>query len=181
MIRVPSLRAAASILAALSTLAIASCANTMRERDSSIASRKLIEGVYVLVEAYIGDEIIRPPRVDGRFVLKNGVVVTVLHYRLTDAEQSSTTSFGRYVLDENHFSYRYDDAMVVNKSQGSTTISRTPPWEGMRTFQIGKEHQGFRLQTEHAMQELLFTTDGLTYSENGRIQRVWRRTAEIQK
>jgi hypothetical protein len=140
----------------------------------------MIEGVYVLKEAHVGDEVVLPPRVSGRFVLRSGVVITILHYRLTDEDQTSTSSFGHYVLDAEHFSYRYDDPMVLRQTKGVNTVSRVPPWDGMRAFKITVENRAVRLQTENAKQELLFSHDGLTYSENGRVQRVWQRVAEPQ-
>ena len=172
-----AIRAAASMFAA--TL-LWSCAS-LPSADASLKSAKArIEGVYSLQEWQLGSEVVRPPSVDGRFLLHDGVVITVLHNRVQETSQTTTASFGSYFLDAARFSYRYDDWSVFVQTAGAITVSRTLPFEGMRVFTVISESNAVRLRSDDGLQEFLFAPDGLTYSENGKVQRVWRRVVEKQ-
>lgn len=45
-------------------------------------------------------------------------------------------------------------------------------------FTLISENNAVRLRSVNGLQEFLFTPDGLTYSENLSVERVWRRVAE---
>lgn len=140
------------------------------------SARARIEGVYSLQEWHLGGEIVRPPLVDGRFVLLDGAVITVLHNKVKEASQTTIASYGSYLLDSATFAYRYDDTTVLVQTDAAATVSRKLPWEGMRTFALSSESNAVRLRSRNGQQEFLFTPDGLlTYSENGKVQRVWQR------
>ena len=104
---------------------------------ASIAElRAAIDGVYTLEEWHIDGQVLRPPQVDGRFVLMHGTVMTVL---LNDAQELNRTSnalFGTYVLDETSFSYGYDTRSGFTQTPSTTTVSRTPGFAGMRRFVV---------------------------------------------
>jgi hypothetical protein len=40
--------------------------------------KSLVKGVYELEEWRVGDKVLKPPQVDGRFVLRDGTVITIL-------------------------------------------------------------------------------------------------------
>jgi hypothetical protein len=48
----------------------------------------------------------------------------------------------------------------------------------MRSFAAKLEDGVVRLRSENGQQEFLFTAEGITYSENGKPLRVWRRITE---
>ena len=173
-LRGPAMRAVASVFAA--TL-LCSCALSPAA-DPSKSAKARIEGVYALQEGHLGGEDVRPPRVDGRFFLLDGVVITVLHNRVQEGNQTTVASYGSYLLDATHFSYRYDDASVFVQTATAITVSRKPPWDGMRTFTLMSENNAVRLRSDNGLQDFLFPPDGLTYSENGKVQRVWRRVVD---
>jgi hypothetical protein len=163
--------AARAIRVALAAMLVCSCA------VAPFGSAKArIEGVYSLQEWHLGGEIVRPPLVDGRFLLLDGAVITVLHNKVKEANQTTVASYGSYLLDGTTFSYRYDDTTVLVQTDAAATVSRKVPWEGMRSFALSSESNVVRLRSDNGQQEFLFTPDGLlTYSENGKVQRVWQR------
>ena len=169
------LRATASVLA---TVLVCSCALAPGADSSLSAVKGRIEGVYSLEEWHLGAEAVRAPRVDGRFMLKDGAVITILHNRVQETSQMTVASYGSYLLDATRFSYRYDDTSVFVQTGAGITVSRKLPWDGMRAFAVLSEGSPVRLRSDNGLQEFLFTPEVLTYSENGKLQRVWRRIAE---
>jgi hypothetical protein len=163
--RLATRRAVASMFAAA---LLCSCALSPGVDAPLKSAKARIEGVYSLQEWHLGGEIARPPRVDGRFLLRDGEVITLLHNRVQEANQITIASYGSYSLDATHFSYRYDDWSVFVQAATATTVSRKPPWDGMRALTVTSESNAVRLRSGDGLQEFLFTPDGLTYSENGR-------------
>jgi hypothetical protein len=134
--------------------------------------RAAVEGVYTLQEWHSEGKVLRPPQIEGRFVLMNGTVTTIL---LNDGEESNRTStalLGKYILDETSFSYRYDTRSYFTQTPSAITVSRTPPWEGMRRFAVSAE--GKAVHFNSGQQEFVFTPEGLRYSDSGLV-RVYRR------
>jgi hypothetical protein len=137
-----------------------------------------VEGAYSLEEWHLATGAAQPPHVTGRFVLLNGSVVTLL--RIQEANQTTVASYGTYALDPNRFTYKYDDTAVYVQTASSITVSNKLPFEGMRGFAVVSEGDAVRFRSDTGSQEFLFTADRLSYSENGKVQRVWRRIAEHQ-
>ncbi len=135
------------------------------------------EGMYALEEWHKDGQVLHPPQVDGRFVLLNGSVVYIIHSRVPGATQTTSASFGTYVLRDGKFSYRYDVPSTFTQTASGITVSRDPPWEGMRSFDVLRDRDAVRLRSPNGAQEFVFTKDGLTYSEGGKVLRVWRRVA----
>jgi hypothetical protein len=137
--------------------------------------KRMIEGFYVLEEWHMDGRVERPPRVDGRFVLKEGAVITVLLNNANETDKTSTTLFGSFVLDETSFSFRYDTRSSFRET--ASGISRLPPpaSAGMRKFYISAQGTALHLKSDQLQQEFLLENDMLTYSENGKVLRVWRR------
>ncbi|MGQ0620747.1 MAG: hypothetical protein ACT4QA_12640 [Panacagrimonas sp.] len=139
-----------------------------------------LEGVYSLEEWHLAAGVAHPPQVDGRFVLFNGAVIMLLHHRVQEATQTTVVSYGSYTLDLHRFAYSYVDSSAYVQKASGITVSRKPPWEGMRGFAVVSEGSAVRLRSDTGDQEFLLAGDRLSYSENGRIQRVWKRVAENQ-
>jgi hypothetical protein len=171
------MRAVAGMFAAA---LLCSCASSPIGDQSMKSSKARVEGVYSLQEWHLGGEVVRPPRVDGRFFLLDGAVITIIHNRVQEDKQTTFAAYGSYLLDATRFSYRYDDASVFVQTASALTVSRKPPWEGMRSFKLVSEGNAVRLRSDNGLQEFLFSPDGLTYSENGKVQRVWRRVVAKQ-
>jgi hypothetical protein len=136
----------------------------------------MIEGVYVLQGWAIDGELFTPPRVEGRFVLVDGVAITILHNRVAVANSHSATLFGRYRLTEKSFSYGYDDAAMIGYTDGVIGSSNALPWPGMREFSIEQKPAATRVYS--GQQEFIFSREGFTYAENGEVLRRWRRAID---
>ena len=137
--------------------------------------RKLFEGVYALREWHAGQEILKPPAVEGRFALTHGVVLTILKNWAQASRKVAVASWGSYVFDESGFSYRYDDSTVVTETPGEKQVSYGPLFEGIRTFTVTHDSDGLHFRRVEGGIEFLFTADGLKYSENGKVLRFWQR------
>jgi hypothetical protein len=153
----------------------------LKPADSAIeALQPLVEGMYALQEWHTSGGVFRPPQVEGRFVLLNGALVLVLHNRIQKANQTTVASYGSFVLAATQFSYRYEETSTFTQTPSGITVSPKAPWEGMRSFSASREGDVVRLRAGNGQQEFLFTAEGLTYSENGKVLRVWRRVTSKQ-
>jgi hypothetical protein len=135
----------------------------------------LIEGAYLLQEWHAGEEIIRPPAVDGPFVLRDGVVATILKNWSQPAAKVSAANYGRYSLDSSGFSYRYEGGTAVTETPSEAKVSHKLFFEGTRSFTVSRDANGVRLRRAEGNLEFFFTPELLTYSENGKVLRVWKR------
>jgi hypothetical protein len=135
--------------------------------------RAAIDGVYTLEEWHSEGQVLRPPQVDGRFVLMNGTVTTVLLNDSQDSNRTSNALFGKYVLDETSFSYSYDTRSGFTQTPSTITVSRTPGSTEMRRFAVSIDGSTVHLKSD--THEFIFTPDGIKYSEKGSLVRVWRR------
>jgi hypothetical protein len=150
--------------------------NFMLANPASTASiadlRSKIEGSYALQKWYIGEKALTLPQVDGRFVLQNGSVITILLNNANEASKTSSAQFGVFTLGPTSFSYRYDSRSSFRQTP-SGILPGPPGFEGMRTFAVSTDESAVHLNS--GQQEFTFTADGMTYSEEGKVLRVWRR------
>ena len=141
-------------------------------------AKSRMTGVYTLQEWHKDGTRYVPPQVDGRFVLLNGVIMTILYNRMQPSSQVSTVLVGKYVLNADRFAYAYDEVSVVTESADATTVSRKPLWDGMRGFTVSVEGDAVRLREENETRELVFANEELNYFEKGKLLRKWHRTAD---
>ena len=135
-------------------------------------------GVYTLQEWDKDDIHYVPPQVDGRFVLLNGVIMTILYNRMQPPNQISTVLVGRYALNADRFSYGYDEVSVATESADATIVSHKSLWDGMRGFIVSLETDAVRLREENGTREFVFADEELNYFEKGKLLRKWHRTAD---
>ena len=136
--------------------------------------RAKIDGIYALEEWHTNAGVFRPPQVDGRFILHRGAVALILHNRIEEASQTTNASYGSYVLSSSGYSYRYEDTSIFTQTSSAVTVSHTAPWEGLRSFSVSNEGQTVVLRAAGG-EQFSFSAEGLTYSEKGKVLRVWRR------
>ena len=137
-----------------------------------------MSGVYALAEWYKDGTRFTPPQVDGRFILLNGTIMTILYNRMQPPGQVSSVLVGRYELSANRFAYAYDEVSVVTESADGTSVSHKPFWDGLRGFTVGVEGDLVRLREENGTREFVFGNEELNYFEKGALLRKWRRTAD---
>src|SRR3984885_16041340 len=78
-------------------------------KAGSMTDLKLaIEGVYILDEWTINGQTFRPPAVEGRFVILNGNIVTVLIDATHEPKKTYSTLYGIYSLSPDSFAYKYE-------------------------------------------------------------------------
>jgi len=138
-------------------------------------TKSYVEGAYTLQEWHAGDEILRPPAVDGRLLFRDGVVAIILKNWAQPASKVSAATYGRYSFDSSGFSYSYEDATSVTETPSEPKVSHKLLFEGTRSFTVSREPDGVRLRRAEGKIEFFFTRELLTYSENGKVLRVWRR------
>jgi hypothetical protein len=133
-----------------------------------------IEGVYILDEWNIDGQTFRPPAVEGRFVVLNDNIMTVLINTTQDSKKTYTTLYDAYSLTPNSFAYKYETRATFTQTPDNISLSRDIPWECMREFTVKQEGNYVHLQFgEKAAFD--FNPERLTYSEGGKVLRVWHR------
>jgi hypothetical protein len=141
--------------------------------------RSLVEGVYTLREWQTAQEVLRAPAIDGRFVLVDGVVVTALRNWSQPANKISGIGYGSYKLDGSTFSYSHEEATTATETLTEARVSHKPVFEGTRTFTVSREAGGVHFRRAEGGIEFFFTPEGLRYSENGKLLRVWQRVKAV--
>ena len=148
------------------------------EEVSVDALKAQMTGLYTLEEWHKDGEAFRPPQVEGRFILLNGVIMTILDNKMQPSNRSTTVLIGKYELTSDRFAYGYDDVSVFTEAADAPKVSHKPMWEGMRAFTPGIEGDLVRLREENGSREFVFTNEGLDYFVDGKLLRKWRRTSD---
>lgn len=136
---------------------------------------ELIEGVYELAEWHIDGEIVTPPRIDGRFVLRDGAAITILTNSADPQNPSSAAFFGSYRLSADGFAYGYASARLLMQGPEGLIVVDQLPWEGMRDFDVEHRDGQVALSNARHAAEFVFDAQGFAYLEKGVLQRRWRR------
>jgi hypothetical protein len=135
----------------------------------------MIEGIYALQEWWAGDGVRVPPQVEGRFIIREGAVLTFLHDRTSAVPRYSGTLFGRYELGAGTFAYGYDDALMLIHSPDGLAAGEQLPWTGMREFVVEEHGDAIHVRARSGEGEFRFSAGGFLYLENGKPLRRWRR------
>jgi hypothetical protein len=107
--------------------------------------KRCIEGIYLLEEFKKDEEVFRPPQIAGRYVL-NGVALFIFHDRTQQSKQTSNIGFGTYTVSSTAYAYHYDDYAMYTHTSAGTSVSRQPPWDGMRSFTLVLEQDEMHLR-----------------------------------
>jgi hypothetical protein len=125
---------------------------------------KCMEGVYALEEFGKDGVVYRSPQVSGRYMVLNGAVFWIFHDRTQESKQTSTAAFGHYTISEGAYAYQYDDYTVYTHTDAGTSVSRQPPWEGMRPYVPVLESDGLHLRNVGTGQDFFCSLEGLTFT-----------------
>jgi hypothetical protein len=152
------------------------CSTIVTCNAASITELKAaIEGVYILDEWHNDGQIFRPPVVEGRFVVLNGNVMTVLIDTMQESKKTYNAIFGVYSLTPSSFAYKYETRAGFTQTPDNISLSRAVPFEGKtREFTVKQEGNSVHLQFEDKA-AFDFSPDGMTYSEGGKALRVYHR------
>lgn len=163
----------AVVLIALLILPLA-CASFGQKRKLNEVKSK-IEATWILEEWHTKGEAVRPPKVDGRFIIHDNAIEVVLINR-TGGGIWSYYGLGKYTLDTSTFSLGFDDVAMFTESTSGATVSRKLTWDGeMKSFVIRKENSKLQMRCDDIDYDLIVDGDTLILKQGGKIARTYRR------
>jgi hypothetical protein len=119
-------------------------------------------------------EVVRPPKVDGRFIAHDNTCVVILLNRAVD-EPWSYYTYGKYTLDASTFSMQFNETSFFKETSSGITASRKLTFDGkMKSFAISAENNKLHMRADDGL-EITVDGDTLIYGSKGKITRIWRR------
>ena len=162
----------ALILVVLLVLPLA-CASTGQKRRLNEVKSK-VEATWILEEWHMKGEVVRPPKVDGRFIAHDNVCVTILLNRAVE-EPWSYYTYGNYTWDASTFSMQFIETSFFKESASGITLSRKLTFDGkLKSFAISTENNKLEMRADDGT-EIIIDGDTLIFGKNGKITRIWRR------
>jgi hypothetical protein len=143
-----------TFLAAL-TLAANQADVVAQDGQPSADIRGVIEGTWELVEWHVDGRVLRPPEMDGRWMVYDGLVMATRHRDGADGFES-TAGYGPYQWGPTSWTYGYDrseDRRGPSADDAPLRVTTIP----LRTFEITRE--GNHLILEDADQVLRWDYD----------------------
>lgn len=168
----------------LALVAMAGARDTLAQSASTEASdiarrRARLEGTFELIEWSAGGTVFRPPQVDGRFSIHDGVILFMTSRKDGNVIVESVHGWGEYTIDERGWTYGYQhlESMVAGPDGRFTQTLRPPTrtllrlaWEGEKLIVTGTGRDRRTYLPDEFVSEL---------SGPGEYRR-WRRTAAAQ-
>jgi hypothetical protein len=139
-----------------------------------VAVEQPIEGTWRLVAHQVGAAVLRPPRAEGFFRVRDGLIQLQLRRTVGDTRFEYYGS-GGYSASPDHFSYGYDRMMWVTRRPTGVTALDTIPFKGRRVFRAHSVGPGVRYEADGGHYVLEVVGDTLNYSEAGAWVRRWIR------
>ena len=162
----------ALILVALLILPLA-CASTGQKRRLNEVKSK-VEATWILEEWHMKGEVVRPPKVDGRFIVHDNTCVTILLNRAVE-EPWSYYTYGKYAWDASTFSMQFVETSFFKESASGIIVRRKLTFDGkMKSFAISTENNKLQMRADDGT-EIIVDGDTLIYGSKGKITRIWRR------
>jgi len=133
-----------------------------------------VEATWILEEWHMKGEVLRPPKVDGRFIAHDNTCVVILLNRATK-EPWSVYTYGKYTLDASTFSMQFNETSFFKESASGITVSHKLTFDGkMKSFAISTENNKLEMRADDGT-EITVDGDTLIYGSKGKITRIWRR------
>lgn len=149
-------------------------ATAVQAADSSQA-KAAMEGAWQLEEWHTDGEILRPPQAEGRFSVRDGVVMVLMHRDLKGTRKSNY-GYGTYAFADDSWTYGYD-RYVIFTDNGASVTAGPGPFDGKRTFQIKYDGNKTIFDNDNGHWVFVFEGDTFTYFDKGKPVRKWRRIA----
>jgi len=141
-------------------------------REQQLRSVREILGSWELIEWHVDGEVLVAPQVEGRFSIRDGVVMWII-YRKTDEGEVSNYGFGEYEIDDSKFVYGYDRTNLIEIAGDRTSASRSPrPRYDFFPRVVGAE---LYLDDDSHNRGFILVGDRLTFTIDDEIVRVYRR------
>jgi len=119
-------------------------------------------------------EVVRPPKVDGRFIVHDNTCVTILLNRAAE-EPWSYYTYGNYKWDASTFSMQFVETSFFKESASGITVSRKLTFDGkLKSFAISTENNKLEMRADDGT-EIIVDGDTLIFGKKGKITRIWRR------
>ena len=141
--------------------------------------RAVIEGTWELVEWHVGDLVLRPPEMEGRWMVHDGLVMATRH-RNGPNDFESTAGYGEYRWGPMTWTYGYErseDLRGPSPDDARLTVTGSDPIR-MSTFRISREGDMLVLDGERLRWE--YDVPGRTFllkTSGGRPIRKYRKIA----
>jgi hypothetical protein len=166
------------VLMVSAVVAITTVVSDLRAENVTTAQvQKTIEGTWSLTDWNIDGKILRPPEVDGRFSLHDGIVMFFLERR-SPGKEVFVSGYGSYNMADTNWSYRYEHFRTLLGGGRDTKVSDETPWPGTRMFQFRTEGHKFILDDSKDGVMFIFNSNDFTYIEAGITIRIWKRVPE---
>jgi hypothetical protein len=170
--RAPSL-VSAMILVAVLMLPLA-CASTGQKRRLNEVKSK-VESVWILEEWHMKGEVVVPPKVASRFVIRDNAIVLIMLNRAGEPPWSYY-GYGKYTLDASTFSMGFDETSFVKESSSGVTVSHKLLWDGkMMPFVISTENNQLHMRCDDVDYDIIVDGNTLILKIGGKIARTYRR------
>ncbi len=141
--------------------------------------RAVIEGTWELVEWHVGERVLRPPEMEGRWMVHDGLVMATRHRNGPD-DFESTAGYGEYRWGPMTWTYGYErseDLRGPSPDDARLTVTGSDPIR-MSTFRITREGDMLILDGEALRWE--YDVPGRTFllkTSGGRAIRKYREVA----
>lgn len=144
--------------------------------DDVARKRARLEGTSELAEWSTGGKVLRPPHVDGRFSIHDGVILFMTSRKDGNVVVESVHGWGEYTIDARGWTYGYQhlESMVAGPDGRFTQTLRAPSrallglsWDGEKLIVTGTGRDRRTYLPDEFVSEL---------NEPGEYRR-WRRTA----
>lgn len=102
--------------------------------------RSVIEGTWELVEWHVGDQVLRSPQMEGRWMVHDGLVMATRH-RVGPTDFESTAGYGAYRWGPTSWTYGYErseDLRGASPEDVDLRVTGSNPIR-MRTFEITRD------------------------------------------
>ena len=137
--------------------------------------RAVIEGVYTMAGWYDANGVAYAPDADGRWVLVDGIFVSLLLKREPDGSKQTIAMMGAFEIEDGAFTYGYDDgSYLIQRPDGAVDAPRVPFGE-RRRFEAIRDGSIIRLVWNDGAAEFRIGGMMVDYLEHGVVQRRWQR------
>ena len=134
--------------------------------------RQVVEGTWRLVEWHVGDRVLRPPEMEGRWMVHDGWVMAIRH-RLGRDGYESTAGYGPYRWGATSWTYGYErseDRRGPTPAEAPLRVSEIP----QRTFELTREGDHLILEDADGTLRWDYDIPGRRFTLMGRDRRVIR-------
>ncbi len=134
-----------------------------------------VEATWILEEWHMKGEVVGPPKVASRFVIRDNAIVLIMLNRAGEPPWSYY-GYGKYTLDASTFSMGFDKTAFIKESSSGVTISHKLLWDGkMMPFVIRTENNQLHMRCDDIDYDIIVDGNTLILKIGGKIARTYRR------